>query len=175
MGAIIATLTAAQVARLGPMKIRGVITSSPPIAAFDPVPRFVMSLLKGMSLVFPRIRVARPFKPERLSRDLQVGIVYGEDPLVPKAITLRLLVQLAEASAQCVPMARKLKMSWLALHGTDDHIAPPIGSQRLFDALGSADKFLRLWPDARHEVHNEIEPTRTQFLECMVEWVKERK
>ena len=174
MGAIIATLTVAQVARTGVTKIRGVITSSPPVAAFDVVPGFVVSLLKGLSFVLPRFRVARPFRPERLSRDLQVGIAYGKDPLVPKAITLRFLVQLAEASAHCVQVARKLKMPWLALHGTDDHIAPPIGSQRLIDALESDDKFLRLWPDARHEVHNEIEPTRTEFLECIVEWVKER-
>jgi acylglycerol lipase len=174
MGAIIATLTAAHVTRLGPARIRGVITSSSPTAAFDFVPPFVLRLLTWLSYVLPRFRVARPFKPERLSRDLQVGMVYGNDPLVPKAITLRLLVQLAENSTRCLQVARKLKMPWLALHGIDDEIALPIGSQRLIDALASTDKQFRLWPGARHEVHNEIEPTRTEFLDCMVAWIKER-
>jgi acylglycerol lipase len=174
MGAIVATLSAAHMALQGPMKIRGVITSSAPVAAFDAVPKFILRLLAGLSMVAPRLRVKRPFKPERLSRDLQVGVVYGNDPLVPKAITLRLLVQLAEASLRCAATARRLKMPWLAMHGTDDEIAPAIGSQRLIDALGSADKQLRVWPGARHEVHNEIEPTRTEFLECMVAWIRER-
>lgn len=174
MGAIIATLAAEYVAVRVPTKIRGVITSSPPIAAFDFVPKLVVKTLTGISYVLPRLRVARPFKPERLSRDLQVGEKYGVDPLVPKAITLRLLVQLAHASAQCLQAARKLKMPWLAMHGTDDEIAPAIGSQRLIDALGSSDKHLRVWPGARHEVHNETEPTRTEFLEYMVGWVRER-
>jgi alpha-beta hydrolase superfamily lysophospholipase len=174
MGAIVATLAAGHVALQGPARIRGVITSSPPVAAFDFVPGIVLRLLKWLSIVLPRFRVARPFKPERLSRDLLVGQRYGADPLVPKAITLRFLVQLSEASVRCVQVARKLKMPWLALHGTDDQIAPPIGSQRLIDALASSDKYLRVWPGARHEVHNEIEPTRTEFLECIVAWVKER-
>jgi acylglycerol lipase len=174
MGAIIATLTAAQVTALSPGKIRGAITSSPPVAAFDVVPAFVMRLLKGLAYVIPKYRVARPFKPERLSRELQVGLRYDKDPLVPKKTSLRLLVQLADASAQCVRVARKIRVPWLALHGSDDQIAPAIGSQRLFDALASPDKQLRLWPEARHEVHNEIEPTRTEFLMCIVEWVRER-
>jgi alpha-beta hydrolase superfamily lysophospholipase len=174
MGAIIATLTVAQVALAGIGKVRGAITSSPPIAAFDRVPLFALRVLQGLCYVIPRFRIALPFKPEQLSRDLQVGLRYGEDRLVPKAVTLRLLVQLTEASARCVQVARKIKLPWLALHGADDQIAPPIGSQRLIDALSSTDKYLRLWQGARHEVHNEIEPTRTEFLETMVAWIKEK-
>ena len=174
MGAIIATLTAAQVAAVSPGKIRGVMTSSAPVAAFDFVPKFALRILKWLSYVIPKFRVARPFKPERLSRDLQVGLRYDQDPLVPKSTSLRLLVLLAEASTNCLRVARKLRTPWLVLHGSSDEVAPPIGSQRLFDALASKDKQIRLWPDARHEVHNEIEPTRTEFLMCMVEWVKER-
>lgn len=174
MGAIITTLTAARVTANAPGKIRGVITSGAPVASFDVAPAFVVRLLTWISYVVPRLRLARPFEPERLSRDLTVGMRYGEDPLVPKAITLRLLTELANASALCLQAARKMRVPWLVLHGIDDVIAPAVGSQRLMDALGSADKQIRLWPGARHEVHNEIEPTRTEFLNCIVEWVGER-
>jgi alpha-beta hydrolase superfamily lysophospholipase len=171
MGAIIATLTAARFGIDTPTKVRGVITSSPPTAAFDFLPKPVLGVLKFASMVAPRTRLARPFKPERLSRDLQVGLRYGADVLVPKAVTLRFLVQLAQASAASVLIARKLRIPWLALHGDADEIAPAIGSQRLFDALASPDKQIRLWPGARHELHNEIEPTRTEMLQLMVEWM----
>ncbi|HYM36723.1 MAG TPA: alpha/beta hydrolase [Steroidobacteraceae bacterium] len=174
MGAIVATLAASQLASQGPGKIRGVITSGAPIAAFDGYSKFTRRLLALLSYVVPKHRVPRPFKPERLSRDLDVGLRYGADPLVPKAITLRLLVGMSEACERCLRVAPKLLMPWLALHGSDDRIAPPIGSQRLIDALGSRDKQLRVFPEARHEVHNEIEPTRTEFLNCIVEWVNAR-
>ena len=174
MGAITAVLAAAALAKTTPGRIRGVITSSAPIAAFDSVPRFVVSALRMLANVLPRKRVARPFKPERLSRDLQVGLRYGADPLVPKAITLRLLTELAFACERSVQIARKLRVPWLALHGIDDEIAPAVGSQRLIDALSGDDKYLHVWPGARHEVHNEIEPTRTEFLTRMVEWMNER-
>jgi len=173
MGAIITTLTAARVADI-PGKVRGVITSSAPVASFDVAPAFIVRLLTWISYLVPRFRLARPFEPERLSRDLTVGMRYGEDPLVPKAITLRLLTELANASARCLQSARKLRTPWLVLHGLDDVIAPAVGSQRLFDALGSSDKQIRLFPGARHEVHNEIEPTRTEFLNCIVEWLRQR-
>jgi alpha-beta hydrolase superfamily lysophospholipase len=174
MGAIVATLTAARLAASGPGKIRGVITSSAPIASFDSYPSLVLRLFELASKIIPRVRVQRPFHTERLSRNPEVGARYAADPLVPRALTLRFLVGLYEASAQCLRAARKLRMPWLALHGSNDQMAPPIGSQRLIDALVSTDKQLRLWPDARHEVHNEIEPTRTEVLTCIVDWVLQR-
>ena len=174
MGAIVAVLTANHLAKIGPAKIRGILTSSAPAAAFDPYPKFALRAMHWAARVLPTKRVARPFKPERLSRDLEVGKRYGADPLVPRAITLRFLSGLAAACEQSLKGARKVRLPWLALHGTDDEIAPAIGSQRLLDSLGSTDKVLRLWPGARHEVHNELEPMRTDFLTCMVDWIKER-
>ena len=94
--------------------------------------------------------------------------------MVPRALTLRFLVGMYEGSRRALRVAAKLRMPWLAMHGTDDVMAPPIGSQRLIDALESNDKQLRLWPGGRHEVHNEIEPMRTEFLTEIAEWIKKR-
>ena len=73
MGAIVATLTAGRLASLGPGKLRGVITSSAPIASFDSFPRAILQLIKGIAYLAPKLRMGRPFRPERLSRDLEVG------------------------------------------------------------------------------------------------------
>jgi acylglycerol lipase len=174
MGAIVATLTAGRLAQMGPGKLRGVITSSPPIASFDTFPSLVLQLIKWVSQIAPRLRMKRPFNPERLSRDLDVGHRYAADPLVPRALTIRFLVGMYEGCRECLRVARKLRMPWLAMHGTDDVMAPAIGSQRLIDALSSTDKQLRLWPGGRHEVHNEIEPMRSEFLTTMADWIRQR-
>jgi acylglycerol lipase len=174
MGAIVATLAAATLASQGPGRLRGVITSSAPIASFDAYPKFFLQLVKLAAQIAPRLRLKRPFNPERLSRDLEVGKRYAADVLVPRELTLRFLVGLSEACTECLRVARRLHMPWLAMHGTDDVMAPAIGSQRLIDALASTDKQLRLWGGGRHEVHNEIEPMKTEFLACIVEWIKAR-
>ncbi len=174
MGAIVATLTAGKLAQIGPGKLRGVITSSAPIASFDSYSAVVLKLFKWGSQIVPRMRMSRPFRPERLSRDLEVGRRYAADPLVPRQLTIRFLVGLYESCLECLRVARTLRMPWLAMHGSDDLMAPPIGSQRLIDALSSTDKQLRLWLGGRHEVHNELEPMRTEFLTTMAEWICQR-
>ncbi|MBC7982660.1 MAG: lysophospholipase [Candidatus Obscuribacterales bacterium] len=170
MGAVIATLVAGE---RGP-KIRGVITSSAPFAAFDRVPTWIATCLRWIARLIPTRAVSLPIDPARLSRDSEVGQRYAADPLVPQAVTLRLLTELTVASGQSLRIARRLKLPWLALHGGSDQVAPPIGSQRLLDVLASADKELALWPEARHEVHNELEPARTEFLSRIAAWIKAR-
>jgi alpha-beta hydrolase superfamily lysophospholipase len=174
MGAIVTVLTAGKLAQQGPGKLRGVITSGAPIASFDSYSSAYLSIAKWMARIVPRLRMKRPFNPERLSRDLEVGRLYAVDPLVPRQLTLRFLVGLSGACVECLRVARQLRMPWLAMHGSDDLMAPPIGSQRLIDALSSTDKQLRLWLGGRHEVHNEIEPMRTEFLTAMAEWIRQR-
>jgi acylglycerol lipase len=174
MGALVAILAAARLVASGPGKIRGVITSSTPIASFDSYPSFILRLFTLLARIAPRLRLRRPFMPERLSRDLEVGRVYAADPLVPRAVTARFLAGLYGASVEALSVAQQLRLPWLALHGSDDVLAPPIGSQRLIDALGGTDKRLRLWPGARHELQNEIEPARTEFLETIADWIEAR-
>lgn len=174
MGAVIATLAVAAHIEHRPRIIKGVITSGPPLAAFDKVPRLATAALKLLSRLLPKRAVPLPFRSEYLSRDPQVGIRYAADPLIAKAVSLRLLVGLSTASLRCPRAALKLSMPWLVMHGSDDRIAPPIGSQRLFDNLRSRDKEFVIWPAARHEIHNELEPTRSEFLAKIVAWIHQR-
>ena len=170
MGSLIAILATA--AR--PLKVRGVITSGAPFAAFDRLSALTVWTMKWMSRLAPTRATPLPVDPGRLSRDPKIGAAYVADALIPKFVTVRLLVELYQASARALQAARSLRMPWLALHGGDDRVAPPIGSQRLLDTLASVDKHIRLWPNARHEVHNELEPERTEFLEAIEGFVRER-
>lgn len=170
MGAAIATLAIAE----RPTIVRGAITSSPPYAAFDSFSMLDVFGLTWMARLFPAHARPLPVNPDRLSRDAAVGRAYTDDPLVPKAVTLRLLVGLYNATQRGLRAANKLRTPWLVLHGGSDRVAPPIGAQRLHDALSGLDKQIRLWPAARHEIHNEIEPERSEFLNLLVEWMRER-
>jgi acylglycerol lipase len=170
MGSLIATLVAAERSP----KIRGVITSSVPVAAMDAVPKWRAALFKFAERIVPTQRVRLPISYAAISRDPVVVEAYKNDPLIPKSVTLRLLLGMFEASSRAIRKAKRLRMPWLALHGGADRIAPPIGSQRLIDALASTDTRLLVWHSAFHEVHNDIEPDRTVMLDAMVEWMLEK-
>jgi acylglycerol lipase len=170
MGSVVAMLAVAK----RPANVRGSITSSPPFAAFDSYSPLKKKALTWLTYILPSREVPLPVNPDRLSRDAEVGRAYSADPLIPKAVTLRLLVGISKGVERCLAIAPKLRTPWLIAHGGSDRVAPPIGSQRLMDALGSVDKQIRLWPAARHEVHNELEPERNEFLMQMADWMRAR-
>lgn len=170
MGSLIATLVAAERSP----KIRGMITSSVPVAAMDAVPKWRVSLFRFANRIVPTQRIRLPINYSAISRDAAVVEAYKNDPLVPKSVTLRLLLGMFEASGLALRKAKRLRMPWLAVHGGADRVAPPIGSQRLIDALASTDTRLLIWHQAYHEVHNDIEPDRSAMLGAMVEWMLEK-
>ena len=135
-------------------QVRGIATSGCPIAAYARAAPFLMPPLRFVSRLAPRARVSSFLGVKELSHDTAVQRAYAEDPLVERAVTLRL--------------------PWLAMHGSEDRIAPPQGSRELMSLLASEDKQLVIYPGQRHEVHNELEPARSQFLGTLAQWVRER-
>jgi acylglycerol lipase len=111
---------------------------------------------------------------EHLSHSKAVQADYSGDPLVPEKVTVRLLIELERACRKALEQAGAITVPWLALHGSADHIAPPQGSQQLVDALGSRDKSVQFFMGMRHELHNEVEPTPSEFYERVVNWILDR-
>lgn len=59
----------------------------------------------------------------------------------------------------------------LMLHGGQDKIVPVEFSQRLFDLLGKNDKTLKIYPNDRHEILNEID--REDVLNDIYNWLEQ--
>ncbi|HEV7606740.1 MAG TPA: alpha/beta hydrolase [Steroidobacteraceae bacterium] len=152
--------------------LAGVITSGCPIAAFPRTPSLIREALIALCTPFSRLRVDPRLPAERLSHSEAVQASYRADPLVPKDVTVRLLIEIEAACRRALEEARTINVPWLALHGGDDRIAPPQGSEKLVAALRSADKQLEIYPGMRHEVHNEIEPAASGFYARVIHWIK---
>ena len=52
---------------------------------------------------------------------------------------------------------QEITLPLLVLHGTDDHLTNPRGSERLFKLADSKDKELKLYEGFYHEILNETE------------------
>ena len=170
MGSLVTLEAGARIAN----RVRGIATSGCPIAAYARVAPLLMPPLRLFSSLAPRARVTSFLGVKELSHDEAVQRAYLEDPLVERAVTLRLFAGVAGACATGRDAARQLRLPWLAMHGSEDHIAPPRGSRDLVALLASEDKQLVIYPGQRHEVHNELEPARSEFLGTLAQWVRER-
>ena len=170
MGAVVATLTAPQ---FGPA-VRGVVTTGCPISAYSTATPWLLPPLRLFTRLAPTARVRSVLSASALTHDASVRHAYVNDPLVVRTATLRLLTQLAGAFANVKTLAPQLRVPWLAAHGEQDAIAPVAGSRTLVSLLGSADKHLMVIAQARHELHNEVDPARQHFLESMTRWVLDR-
>lgn len=153
-------------------ELRGVITSGCPIAAFQRVPAPLRGVLVALCTPFSGLQVSPGLGADQLSHSREVQARYVADPRIPGKVTVRLLIALESACRAALDEAGSIVVPWLAMHGAADNIAPPQGSKQLVAALGSSDKTLELFTGMRHEVHNEIEPTPTEFYARMVNWIE---
>ncbi len=66
--------------------------------------------------------------------------------------------------------ASEIDVPLLLVHGTEDRLAYPHGSQQLAELVGS-DCILKLWEGSYHELHNE--PDKDQVLAYILGWIDE--
>jgi alpha-beta hydrolase superfamily lysophospholipase len=106
-----------------------------------------------------------------VSRDPEVVKAYVQDPLVYHgAVPARTGAGILDAQQRAIALASTITLPVLMVHGTDDHLAPLPGAQTFYEALGSADKTLKVYDELFHEVCNE--PECGIVLNDISDWVQ---
>ena len=144
-------------------------------AAFEiPAPPGAVAVFinKLIAALLPTLGVLQLDATE-VSRDPQVVRRYQEDPLVHSGkVSARLVVELVGAMADLAQKRTALTLPVLVMHGEADVMTPAAGSQRFFDAVGSAEKTLRLYPGLYHEIFNE--PEQAEVIAELCDWLDAR-
>lgn len=125
-----------------------------------------------ISRFFPRAPVTK-VDIKALSHLPQVIEVACRDPLSNgRPAPARTGYEILRAMRRIRERAQEITLPLLVMHGTDDHLANPRGSERLFGLAGSEDKELKLYEGLYHETLNEAE--WTQVLEDVTAWLDAR-
>lgn len=119
-------------------------------------PGFVLTLVQWISRIAPRLPVLR-LKTADFSRDPAAVQAMIDDPTgvhgeAQPAATVAALLRAGERLEREFP---RIRLPVLILHGTADRVTQPAGSQQFFDAAGSADKTLELYPEHAHDLLND--------------------
>lgn len=148
-------------------EIRGSVLSSPWIKlSFEPS-KLQLLLGRWMSRIYPAFTQTNDLDVEFLSRDLSVGKLYLEDPLVHAKISAGLFTEAVTNGQYLLNHAHQLVKPLLIMHGTADQITSHLASKAL--AQSAQDPTLKLWPDMRHETHNEL--GKREVLEFVTQWL----
>jgi esterase/lipase len=82
---------------------------------------------------------------------------YVRDSLVIKDPTVRLIVELYNASLKIWRYVNNIYVPALIMHGKKDRVVPPQASIMLYEKIPSTDKKLVLFENSKHELINDLE------------------
>ncbi len=118
----------------------------------------------------PRAQIIDVVNAKALSHDPAVVKAYEDDPLIYHGrLSVRSgssLLTLLEHTRERLP---ELTLPLLLLHGADDTICPPSGSEMIYEQAASTDKTLTIYPDLFHEIHNE--PEQVTVISDILTWL----
>jgi alpha-beta hydrolase superfamily lysophospholipase len=140
-----------------PTRLDRAIFSAPALVPKVKVPAWKQALAGVLPKIAPRASFANEIDPNVLSRDPAVGRIYVSDPLVHKQITAGLYAGTIARGESFIARAPELRVPFLLLHGRDDQIVDPSGSERFFAGATAPGRAFRLYPGLYHEIFNEVE------------------
>lgn len=148
-------------------KLAGFLCESFALGVF--APDLALAALKGLSHIAPHLHVLN-LKNALFSRDPAVVDALDNDPLIPQMLyptgTVAAMVRGAERVKEHFA---DITLPVLILHGTNDKVTEPAGSQLFYDRAGSKDKTLKLYDDYVHDLLADVGKERP--MADMLAWL----
>lgn len=170
LGHSLGALISLQFATSKPAGLAGLVLTGAAVQV-EIVSPLVIRVAKIAATVAPNLgTIALP--PEDVSRDPAVVEAYRADPLVHHGkIPARTGAEIVAATLALPDRLPRLHVPVLIVHGSEDRLAPPAGSELVHERVGSPDRTLRLLDGLSHEVMNE--PEQAAVLDEIARWISE--
>ena len=150
----------------------GILLSGPAVVVGDDISPFLVRVSKLLSRIAPKLSTTT-LDANSISRDPAEVEKYNNDPLNFRGgIKARVGAEMLRAIGVITNHKAQFKNPVLIMHGTDDRITSPKGSQELYDGAASADKTLKLYDGFYHELINE--PEKETVMNDMLAWMEAR-
>jgi alpha-beta hydrolase superfamily lysophospholipase len=134
-----------------------------------PAPDFALAVFKGLAHLAPHAHVLR-LKNEDFSRDPAVVHAMNTDPLIAhETQPTQTLAEMVRADERLEEGMPRFTLPLLILHGTHDKATKPSGSETFHAAASSADKTLKLYEGAYHDLLNDI--VKARVMTDITQWV----
>jgi len=132
-------------------------------------------LAKTLSYVAPKFAI--PWEPGPVAKfpvcaEADRDKAYRDDPLVYHGcLRVGWSWQFIKGIDWVTANAEKVKHPVLCLHGAEDKICLPSGSETWMGRISSKDKKFVMVEGAFHEIHNDVEAVRTKAVSDIISWM----
>ncbi|KZT03144.1 lysophospholipase [Laetiporus sulphureus 93-53] len=161
--------------------LSGAIAAAPTFLLTKSPSKFVRWAGEKVRAIAPNLVYPIQNKTEDLSRNAETNKAYEEDPFVKTPGSLRGIGDALDAGEE---LLYKSYQNWppelpiLILQGADDQassisqVSLPSATEQFFERLPATDKKLSIYSNACHELHNEPESVKEQYLDDCVKFIK---
>lgn len=151
---------------------RGALLSGAAIQSPQEPPGWQVAIIKGVAAIAPKAGML-VLDASGISRDQSVVETYMNDPLVNKGkLSARFLVEMFNTMDECRTRASEITLPIRIMHGSEDVMTAPEGSQLLFDSIASSDKEIKIYQGLYHEIFNE--PEAADIYAEVIAWLDQR-
>lgn len=165
-------ITVNYLARFPKSGLAGFVLSSPNLRLKMKINPLKKMLADKLSEWTPKFKLPNDISPDWISRDSQVVKDYKKDPLVGKAVSVRLAQEILTNLETVLDLAPKIKLPGLLLHAGDDKITDQQGTVIFFERMTVKDKTLKIYPGFYHELFNDI--GKEEVFEDVRTWLEKK-
>jgi acylglycerol lipase len=152
-GGLLVTHVAATTAQ----PLAGVVVSSAALQRPAGVSDGQLAVVRTLSALVPSLGLD-PLDPAKVVREPAAQAALAADPLIAREkLPARTIAALLTGVDAVQPKLATIRQPLLVLHGGADTLTPPAGSRALHERAASAEKTLRLYDAARHDLLHEPE------------------
>lgn len=155
-----------------PDALAGLVLSNPILALAARVPGWKLRVGRLLHRFAPHVTLTSGLDHGQMTRDAASWPARQADPLRHARISAPLFFGMVEGGAALARRAPEVRLPTLLILGGADPVVDPAAGRAFFEALGAADKTLRLYPEMRHEPLNEL--GREHVHADLVAWLAER-
>jgi acylglycerol lipase len=150
-------------------ELAGIMVSGSPLCIQPQLPTAVIALIYPLALIVPRMPFYR-LDSSTLSSDKKVVDSYDNDPLVFRGkLTTRLLLSFLWELHKIRAGLSKIQVPILIMHGSEDKLCLPAGSESALRGISSTDKVIQIYQGFFHEILNE--PQYAEVQADMLAWL----
>jgi alpha-beta hydrolase superfamily lysophospholipase len=132
------------------------VVSSPLLGIAVPVPAFKSKGAKILNSLLPQVTMGNEITNQMLTRDPDVIREFEQDALRHHRISSGAFLGFLESFEFVIPRAADITRPALFLVSDSDPVVSSSAARSFFDSLGSKDKEIFVYPNAKHEVFNDI-------------------